>query len=201
MITLSEAQIDFISNDIRAKGIKNEGLAEDLLDHICCILEADMKPGDDFISFYEKTVQTFYKAELNEIQEEIQVLKSNKYYYQMKKFSKMLGLITLSVAVIGVFFRTMSWTGGAPIIFIGSILFNLWLLLQYAILSNSDRKKFNHLPTNTLGLMAAISVVVASLFKIMHWPYTDVLLLISSSLFAVFILFITSRMFRKQVTA
>ena len=48
MVSVSEKQLDFILNDIVAHGIETEDLQENLLDHICCIVENEMNTGDDF---------------------------------------------------------------------------------------------------------------------------------------------------------
>ena len=45
-------------------------LRDDVLDHVCCILESTMDEKSDFRSEYEKTIRTFYKEHLWEIEEE-----------------------------------------------------------------------------------------------------------------------------------
>jgi hypothetical protein len=85
MYTLNEQQIDRILNDIRARGVNTESLQLNLLDHICCIVEQNLEPDGDFEDFYARTIKTFYKKELSEIEEEAQLLLTYKNYYAMKK--------------------------------------------------------------------------------------------------------------------
>ncbi len=68
MYQLSEKQIDFILDDIKKRGIQIESLQQNLLDHVCCILENEMNAEDDFEKLYSNTIQKFYKKELFEIE-------------------------------------------------------------------------------------------------------------------------------------
>ena len=70
MYQLSEKQIDFILDDIKKRGIQIESLQQNLLDHVCCILENEMNAEDDFEKLYSNTIQKFYKKELFEIEQE-----------------------------------------------------------------------------------------------------------------------------------
>ncbi len=62
-----------------------EDLQLNLLDHICCIIEQNLKEGDDFEDFYQKTVKQFCKHQLWEIEEETIILLTIKNYNVMKK--------------------------------------------------------------------------------------------------------------------
>ena len=61
MYKISEQQIEYILNDIRRNGVEIEDMQLNLLDHICCIIEQNLKEGDDFEDFYRKTVKQFCK--------------------------------------------------------------------------------------------------------------------------------------------
>lgn len=74
MYSISDQQIDFILHDLGANGIETESLQQDLLDHICIIIEQNLEEGGDFNQFYAATVKTFYKKELKEIEEETSFL-------------------------------------------------------------------------------------------------------------------------------
>jgi hypothetical protein len=58
MYTLSDHQVEFILKDIQQKGIHTEDLQQNLLDHICCILETEMNADDDFESVYATSSST-----------------------------------------------------------------------------------------------------------------------------------------------
>jgi len=66
MRTLDEKEIDFIFNDIKARGVTIEDLQLNLLDHICCIMEEELSYDQDFYKFYENVLPRFFKNELRE---------------------------------------------------------------------------------------------------------------------------------------
>ena len=63
MFVLSEQQVSFILDDIRRNGIELEELQLNLLDHICCVIENEMSPEQDFDEFYRIVIARFYKRE------------------------------------------------------------------------------------------------------------------------------------------
>ena len=70
MYCINDKQIDHILDDIRRRGVEMEDLQYNLLDHICCIVEQNLKENGDFKQFYQNTIRTFYKDALWEIEEE-----------------------------------------------------------------------------------------------------------------------------------
>ena len=48
MYCLSNEQVDFIATDIRQRGIHLQDLHENLLDHICIILEEKLEKEEEF---------------------------------------------------------------------------------------------------------------------------------------------------------
>jgi glycogen synthase len=70
MYSLREDEIDYILHDIESRGVVLEDLRDDLLDHICCIIERELPEGGDFVKFYEFVLPRFFKKKLAEIQEE-----------------------------------------------------------------------------------------------------------------------------------
>ncbi|HZE86382.1 MAG TPA: hypothetical protein VE035_18810, partial [Puia sp.] len=70
MYQLSDQQIDFILDDIHAHGIRIGDLQQNLLDHICILIEENLEENGDFRQCYSKVIRTFYKQELREIEEE-----------------------------------------------------------------------------------------------------------------------------------
>jgi hypothetical protein len=94
MIQLSHEQVAFILEDLKANGIDSEELRLSLLDHICCMIEEEMAPEQDFVHFYKKVMPRFFKRDLREIQEETNLLLTFKHYYAMKKVMLISGTFT-----------------------------------------------------------------------------------------------------------
>lgn len=70
MYCLSDEQIDFIADDIRQRGIHLPGLHENLLDHICIIIEERLEKEEEFETVYAAVIKTFYNNELKELEEQ-----------------------------------------------------------------------------------------------------------------------------------
>ena len=93
MYCISDQQIDFILDDISARGVKMVSLQQDLLDHVCCIIEQNLEQDGDFESFYFSEIAKFYEKQLTEIEDETINLLIHKNYYVMKKIMLVSGSI------------------------------------------------------------------------------------------------------------
>lgn len=85
MITLRDEDIDFILEDIRSRGIRSENLQQSLLDHICSILENELGQDADFLSSYQRIIQTFYKDDLREIEEQTIFLQRFRHHIALSR--------------------------------------------------------------------------------------------------------------------
>jgi hypothetical protein len=81
MATLTEEQVDHIQWDIMAKGIRLEGLRDNLLDHICILVEERLGDDDDFETVYRSVLPAFYREDLYELEAEAIFLTSLKGPY------------------------------------------------------------------------------------------------------------------------
>jgi hypothetical protein len=76
MTPLTDTQIDYIVADLYAHGIRLEGLRDNLLDHICILVEEKLDAGGDFEEVYAAVIPTFYRTSLYELEEEALFLAS-----------------------------------------------------------------------------------------------------------------------------
>jgi hypothetical protein len=81
MYSLTNQQIDFIANDIRRRGIEIESLQDNLLDHICILIENHLKENGNFEACYQEVIRTFYSHSLKEIEAETLLLVSLRRPY------------------------------------------------------------------------------------------------------------------------
>jgi hypothetical protein len=100
MYCISDQQIDFILADLRAHGICTESLQNDLLDHVCILIERGLEEDGDFEQFYSSAIRSFYKQELFEIEEETSFLLTYKRHWVFSR-AQFFGL--LLVVLIGPF--------------------------------------------------------------------------------------------------
>ncbi|MDG1332722.1 MAG: hypothetical protein P8P74_10350 [Crocinitomicaceae bacterium] len=188
MVSVSAKQIDFILDDIGAHGIESEDLKDNLLDHICCIVENEMNTEDDFYEFYERILPRFFTDELREIQEETDKLLTFKDYYAMKNTLVKSGLISSGLTLLGILFKIMHWPGASMMLVLGVAIFGLLFIPLMIVLKFKDEAKPIDKWVLSAGLILGMTTSVGVLFKVMHWPFASILIL--SSLAAFILLFV-----------
>jgi len=184
MYCLSDKQIDYILNDIRARGVEMEDLQLNLLDHVCCIIEQKLEVNGDFERFYQTTIASFYKQELWEIEEETLILLTFKNYYTMKKIMIMTGGVSAFATIMGVWFKYMHWPGASALLSLGILSGCLvFLPLMFILKAREQPGKINKFLTAT-GALCAMMIGLSFLFKVMHWPGVIGLIYFSTLLMA-----------------
>lgn len=170
MYRLTDDQVQYILDDIKSNGIEMEDLQLNLLDHICCIIEHELKDGEDFETFYRATKSRFYKTELKEIEEETINLLTFKNYYFMKKMMIYSGAISVTILLFGSFFKIMHWPGAGILFVLGMVAFSVLFLPMVFILKtkemNTSRDKVVLAAATIVGILYSMSVLLI----VMHWP-------------------------------
>lgn len=184
MYTLTDAQIEFILEDIRRDGIELEDLQLNLLDHICCIIEQELEANGDFEHFYQQVKSRFYKHKLAELEEETHLLLTFKHYYTMKKLMIGSGIFAATVFSIGLLFKFMYWPGASMMIVVGIVLLSLLFLPLYFTLKIREEKSTRDKLLVGLTSIICIDISMAVLFKIMHWPGANMMGLLAVILLA-----------------
>jgi hypothetical protein len=175
MYCITDEQIEYILNDIRRNGVEMEDLQLNLLDHICCIMEQELKETDDFEQFYQDTVRRFYKTELREIETETINLLTFKNYYAMKKVMLMSGASSVTAFIIGTVFKIMHWPGANILILLAIVTFSLVFLPIIYFLKSREATDNRQKAVVGMACITGIVFSLGILFKIMHWPGTNVL--------------------------
>lgn len=179
MIALSEEIIEKVAEDLRKNGIETEDLINNLLDHICCILEEELHDLSEFEHKYPSILSRFYKQKLSELEEETQQLLTFKNYYAMKKTMLSCGALVSFSFIVGAFLKYMHWPGAAPFLLSAIVLFSFVFLPLMIILkmreSSAKRSKLVLILGMITGILASISV----LFKLMWWPGANILSVLS----------------------
>lgn len=132
---LSKAQIEWIKQDVTARGISFEELAESLVDHICCSIEASSE--NNFENAYRKAISGFGDDSLEDIQHQTIFLLTLKRETIMKKTMFVLGYIAAALTTFGLLFKVMHWPGANIMLILGVAMLNFGFLPLYF----SDRYK------------------------------------------------------------
>lgn len=179
MIVLNEQQIRFILDDIQKNGVESDELQLDLLDHVCCVLEQEMKPDDQFEVFYKEVLKRFFKHNLKEIQKETDLLLMFKNYYAMKKVMITSGAMTVFTFFTGGLFKIMHWPGASALLLLSIFLLSFVFLPILFVLKSREMKAIKDKIILGIATTFGILISLATLFKIMHWPGANIMWLIS----------------------
>ena len=173
MFVLTDEQVRFILEDIRRNGIVTEELQQDLLDHICCVIEAEMSAESNFEEFYRRILPRFFKRNLREIQEETTLLLTFKNYYAMKKILLISGAFSAITLLIGAFLKLMFYPGAGLLFVIAIGSFSLIFLPLLSILRVREQKENKNKIIIGIAAIFGALICLATLFKVMHWPYAN----------------------------
>ncbi|MBS1651330.1 MAG: hypothetical protein JSU07_04890 [Bacteroidetes bacterium] len=184
MYQLNEQQIDFIINDISARGVEMETLQQDLADHVCCIIENNLEENGDFESFYQKTIKTFYKNDLTEIEEETLLVLTYKNYYAMKKTMINSGIASAVLFTAGSFFKFMHWPGASVLILLGMFIGTLIFLPIFFMFKKNETVNSKEKLVLGIGVINGMFFSLYVLFKVFHWPGANLLWFFTLGIFA-----------------
>jgi hypothetical protein len=169
MYTLTDEQVEYILCDIRRNGVEMEDLQLNLLDHICCILERDLRDGDDFEAFYHATVRQFYRQELREIEVETIHLLTFKNYYKMKKIMLGSGAVSVAAFMFGSFLKIMHWPGASVTLIFAMLVLSLVFIPLLAMLKVKESPGSTDKAVAITGSLVGVLYIVSTMFAIMHW--------------------------------
>jgi hypothetical protein len=181
MAELTEKEIEILNREITKQGLTYTQLQNELLDHLCCDIEARMDEGMEFLKAFEEMKSRLENHRIQVIQEETLLL-INKKYRMMKKFMYILGIIAPSLLILGALFKLQHWAGQSILIVLGSFLLGAVYLPLFAMVSMRDTRKKEKRVNKTLyvtGVITGFIFIAGVLFKIMHWPGAGIALTVS----------------------
>ena len=169
MMTLSPLQINLIKGDIRQNGIEKKDLEEDLLDHICCILEYEGNENTPFEQVYERLKSTFFPDGYREIQEQTNYLITQKYN-NMKKVMNIIGIGSSAVLMLGSIMKIQSLPASNELLLLGAIGLTLGYLPMMLILALKQSDLLLSKIRNVSGFLGAEAFIIGVLLQVLHFP-------------------------------
>jgi len=164
-----DENLERIRSDLLRQGLSYEPLMEDLLDHVCCMVEDHMNEGYDFQSSYELAKERIGDRRLAEIQHQT-LLNLDKKHQRMKNFTYFFGLTSALITILGAFFKWMHWPGANILISAGIVLVVGVFLPLFFILNYREQSERKNPVYPIVGYITLLLLLAGALFKIMHWP-------------------------------
>ena len=175
MADLTEQNIREIEVLVEARGVEMQELSYDLVDHICCMIEAKMESGKNYTTALEESIASFGKKGIRQIQEETTFLLT-KNILAMRKTMHITGITAATLLLLGSIFKIQHWPGASLLYVMGGI--SLCLLFMPLFLAVRIKEKPGKISTisNITGILGGIALCLGILFKIMHWPFASLLM-------------------------
>lgn len=160
---------DRIRSDLVRLGLSYDRLIDDMLDHVCCMVEEQMVEGEDFESSYNHVLDSIEDKRLPEIQHQT-LLNLDKKFQRMKNFTYVFGLSSAILTILGSLFKRMHWPGAGIMIAVGMVLIVLVFLPLYFISSHKEQPERKNPVYAIVGYLTIALLLAGATFKIQHWP-------------------------------
>ena len=160
---------DRIRSDLIRLGLSYDRLLDDMLDHVCCMVEEFMEQGSDFEASYHQVLDSIGEKSLPEIQHQT-LLNLDKKFQRMKNFTYLFGLSAAIITIVGSLFKRMHWPGAGVLITVGMMLIVFVFLPLFFITSHREQTERKNPVYAIVGYLTIAFLLAAAVFKIMHWP-------------------------------
>jgi len=167
---LNESQIEQIADTVNRSNISAD-LKEDLIDHLCCIVEDEMSKGKEFETACRTALQRVCPNGLDEIQNETVFLLSSKSRKRLNLTMYVSGFVAIT-GILTMIIRKMLHLPFSDLLF--SIAFFVAVLLflpvsSVRLLISKSRKVLNRM-LNVSGFVSISGLLVTVVLKALHVP-------------------------------
>lgn len=186
--------IDLISSDIRKQEITFSHLMDELIDHVCCDVECEMKQGLDFSEAYNKVRGKIGSRGLKEIQEET-LFEVDTKYRKMKNTMKISGIAGTVMLGFAAVFKILHFPGSSVLMTLGALSLALIFMPSALVVLWKETHSGKRLFLFISAFLTGSTFILGILFKTNHWPAAG--LLISFSVLSAILLFLPSLLLSK----
>ncbi|MBQ4820329.1 hypothetical protein [Aquimarina sp. MMG016] len=199
---LTKEQEDKICDFVDSQGLQLQSLRDDILDHLCCVIENELRRGKSFEKSLQDALLELAPNGLIDMERKTIFLLNSKRIIMMKKLMYLIGFIGSVVLTVGVTFKLLYYPYANKLLTIGFLL----LLLVYVPLLTIDKykvaigKALSERLKIILGFTAGILLGLSVLFKVMHFWGAEILLLAGAVIFAVgYLPFLFFTMYKRSI--
>jgi len=177
MNALTEKQIDYITQVVNESTIESAEMKEDLIDHFCCAVEADMQKGVSFETAYNKAYHYICPNGFDEIQRETIYLLTFKNIKKMKKLLYLSGYLSAIGITTTLFMKLFHLRYASLVMMItAAILLFVFLPTLFSHLYKKDLS-YGKRMMYVCGFVGIVLLVVFILSQICSWPFLNAVLL------------------------
>lgn len=199
---LSSQQENKIREFVDGQGLSISSLRDDVLDHLCCVIESQLNRGKSFDQLLLEATAEIAPNGLLDVEKRTIFLLNSKRIIIMKKLMFSIGFIGAVTLAAGVTSKLLNLPMGNSLFISGFLI----LLLIFIPLLAFDRykvaisKALSERLKIILGGVSGLIVGLSGLFKLLHFQGAESLLMLGSLVFIVgFLPFLFFRMYKKSV--
>jgi hypothetical protein len=198
---LSQELVEVIRRRIDKSDITMERLKDDVLDHVCCVVESKMKDGKSFEVSLQEAFHEVAPHGLDEIQRKTFYLLQSPRFFLMKGIVYSIGLFSAAALSLGWLFVLLRWPGGPEMLNYGSLVF---LMIFVPMLVLSQRKTPLKLQRDKLrqliGITSSLTVGLSIVFKLFHLQGGELILVAGVLMFTFgFLPFLFFSLYKKAI--
>jgi len=185
-------------------GLRLDTLKEDVIDHLCCVIEVKMERKRSFEIGLEEAIEELAPEGLGQLQfETVFLLNSNKIIV-MKKVMYTIGALSSMSFVAGWAFGVIHLPGAYELSIYGFLGFAFLFMPLYAIdyVKTDIQRALNEKWKFALGLFSAVLIGSSIICKLLHLAVLPTFFLIAGTAVFVFgfLPFLFFGMFKKSVS-
>ena len=199
---LSDEQEEMVRNCVEEHGLKLKTLSDDIIDHLCCVIESRLKIGNSFDELLHNAMAELAPNGLIDLEHKTIFLLSAKRILIMKKLTYLIGLIGSVAFTFSFPARALRWPYASELEILGSLLLLVFVpLLFFGKYEVTIARTMSERLTIISGSAAAIFFGLGGLFKFLHWPGVVPLWLLAFTVFALgFLPFLFFTMYKKSIS-
>ena len=177
-MNLSEQQLAGIRQVITNGGVTMQTLQDDLIDHLCCVVEYKMKAGEKYEVALASAVSELAPGGLVEIQKETQFLLNSNRILFMKKITYLLGLLFSMAFITGWLFGLLHLPGATELSIGGfnGIALVFVPLLAFDYFKVKIQRAMSEKAMVIAGIISVTIMGTAVVFKLLHLRGADIML-------------------------
>lgn len=200
---LSVDQEEYVNNTVKTAGVGLESLQNDIVDHLCCVIETQHGRGESFDQLLNEAINELAPNGLKQQENQTLFLLNSNRIIIMKKLMYSIGFIGALFLTLGLTFKAMHYplanillTSGLALLLL--LFMPLLALDRYKVaLSQTLTEKFKFL----MGFSSIAIIGIAIFLKVFHLQGANILLVVGAFVFAFgFLPFLFFTMYKKSLS-
>lgn len=199
---LSVDQEEYVYNTVKSAGVGLESLQNDIVDHLCCVIETQHGGGKSFDQLLNEAIKELAPNGLKQLENQTLFLLNSNRIIIMKKLMYSIGFIGALILTIGFTFKVMHFPLANILLTTGLALLILLFMpmlardrYKVALKNMTEKLKF------ITGFSSIAIIGIAIFLKVFHLQGAGVLLVVGAFVFAFgFLPFLFFTMYKKSLS-